>query len=35
MEKIENLKNDNKAIFCADFDAKLKKCAEMSVSEDD
>ena len=35
MEKIENLKNDNKAIFCADFDAKLKKCAEMKVSEDD
>jgi len=35
MEKIENLKNDNKAIFCADFDAKLKRCAEMSVSEDD
>ena len=35
MDKIEGLKNDNKAIFCADFDAKLKKCAEMKVSEDD
>ena len=35
MDKIEALKNDNKAIFCADFDAKLKKCAEMKVSEDD
>ena len=35
MEKIENLKNENKAIFCADFEAKLKSCAEKSVSEDD
>ena len=35
MEKIENLKNENKAIFCADFEAKLKSCTEKSVSEDD
>ena len=35
MDKIEALKNDNKAIFCADFEEKLKSCASKSVSEDD
>ena len=35
MDKIESLKNDNKAIFCADFEEKLKSCASKSVSEDD
>ena len=35
MDKIEGLKNDNKAIFCADFEEKLKSCASKNVSEDD